>query len=238
MTGREAYDIYASIWERSRDDGIISPIFSRHMNMAMIAIMKDHFFQKHNQPTPYHSPKYAFENVQYSIEAFYPLVSEIELTTDNVGRINISDIEATFPQTVIRDEVGNIETKRCPLFHINNVARYDGTGKFESARWVRHNEYRLAQRDPFLEPTERHPLWRYTDNRVVLDPGGQRAVRLSVTRHPKHMWFDENFVDQAVNPELPDHTMYDVIWRALRYAGVFIDKQNLYQGSTIEENSQ
>lgn len=249
MTARETYDIFISLIDDYEDESVTFAEFSRHINTAMVSVMKDHFYNPNDRSkrNEYHEPRKGFENTQYDIESWRNLVMQIPsesnevLQTDNRGRLAHSNILGYFPEDVIRDEAGLItdpmERNKPEIFHFNSISRWDGS-KYCSVKWKRHNEIEAIEKNPHQRPTDRFPVCVYFKNYIQFYPIGSRAIRLSVTRMPLHFWYDEEDFTATQDPELTDFLMYDVIYRAVTLAGKQIREDRFSQLIQQEEYKQ
>jgi hypothetical protein len=209
LTAREVISIFNKLYDQYADEGLDPQDKSRHINTATLFVMRDRFYRRHGKRELYTPPPYGMEETNYDSEDFRTILRVIPLNnteilkTDDDGRLLISDIEAFFPTNIVYDEIGQVESTRCKFFHLNSAARWDGTSGYQPADWVRHDEKEEFRINPHRRPTDRFPWVTYHGGYIQFEPAGRRDVRVSVTRHPKHFWYQGDFSPLNVDPELP-----------------------------------
>ncbi len=235
MKIQAAYNIFMRVYDKYRQEGIALFEFAEYVNLAQVVTMRKCTYDNKLKRHVHQEPVKGLGDNQYNIEQLQSLVVSIPvdprgtLTTDVYGRVEMADIEAYFPDDVIRGEMGVIETKKPEVFHVASAARYcTDDGKMRMAQWVRHNDWEAIQENPFRTPTEFYPGFRYFDDHLKFAPEGTRDVQLTVIRMPRHVWIDESGVND-VDPELNDKIMYDVIFEALSLAGITIREPDFYK---------
>lgn len=244
MKIREALDIFDQIWDKYTDEGLDTMEKVRHLNTAQVLVLTDSFYNQNEKRDNKNEPRYGFENTQYESEDFRPLLVKIPgdfelLQTDSTGKIQISTIEAFFPDDVVYDELGLIEERKCPIFHINYVKRWSTSkNAFVETKWVRHNEVARVEHNPHKKPTDLFPTITYYNDYVLIRPKAVRDIEMSVTRMPKHMRYVAGNAKASVDPELPYQVMLKVILRATQLAGVNSREKDLYQLAELQERKQ
>lgn len=243
MKIREALDIFDLIWEKYTDEGITDQEKCRHINTAQKMVMLRNLYSRYVKRSEYQEPPFGFENTQYDSERMKPFIVHMPddgdpiLQTDGDGVLTYDQIRSYFPQNLIYNEGGLVESRQCEIYHIGNLAVYDATrDKYQPAKWVRHNEIERVHHDPFREPTERWPVFVNQDTFIQIWPQSNKDVRLTAIREPKHVWWEDGDETLQIDPEWPDSGMYDVLFEACKLAGLNIKDYQFYQAVGREEN--
>jgi hypothetical protein len=225
MTIEEVYDIFTAFADDIRDPAILDGMFARHINTAQMAVLKSHFKPEANQ-----SPQ-GYANTQYYDEDFKELIYPISLNSDVDGKITYADIEATWDGEIVQGEDGVYEARQPPFFHLASALRGGVVSK-----WDRHNDYGVTIANPYKVPTVLFPKHRYFKDYLQFYPDGITKINMVVVRQPLHVWFDQETPINNIDPELSDSLMFDVIFRALTYAGINIRETQLRDYMEREEN--
>lgn len=227
MTGREAYDIYFNTVDVFRDEGTTEEEFSRFFNTAQYQLLDEDLSVLKGLDL---REQRNIELTQQIYSQWTPCIHEdLPLTASASGVAGYQSLNTNFPNTVIRDNDGVIETKKPQLRHIMSVAREDSGGVKRPCKWVRFNDKEVVEGNPFRKGTERWPWYYQGDTSIYVYPESAAQLSVSVLREPIHMWFESVGSGNNVDPELPDSTCHRVIKRAIHLTGVNIREPFLAQ---------
>ncbi len=221
MTIIELHDRFALILDKEGSPDLIDSEFTTLINTAQLAVVKDIVEGEIKNKKEEEMPPHAFENVSHLSERIAPLISSITtLSTDADGRIQYSSIN------------GLLSTV---FYHIANIARVE-SGTYYPCRFVRHNDVYKHELNNFKKSTVTSPIVsKFADYLQVLPDTASVSVKLTVVRFPKNVNFDEDTPANNIDPELPDNTMQEVLFRALALAAIGIREPQLYQAAVAEE---
>lgn len=214
-----------------------------HLNNAQTAVVKDYLYNQSKKRSEYQQPPYGFEQTQHNSHAIRQLIvdfldSETPLLyLDQKGRLQYDRIKEHLPTNNIYGPQGKIAERKCEVFHVTRF-QWRHEGSYRTIKWLRHNDLSQAELNPHRKPTMKWPI--YTTNKDYLQvlPVVDKVVRLTIVREPLFIWNDP--ADATVNqdPELPDHMMYDVLFRALTQAGIQIREGEFARFIEQEEMKQ
>lgn len=220
MTITELHNRFSIILDKEGAPDIIDTEFTALINTAQLAIVKDIVEGELKNKKEEEMPPHAFENVSHLSERIAPLISSLSLSTDANGRIQYSDINALL-STV--------------FYHIANIARLEN-GIYYPCRFVRHNDRYKHELNNFKKPTVTSPIvMKFADYLQILPNTASISVNMVTIRIPKDINFDEDTPVNNIDPELPDNTMQEVLFRGLALAAVSIREPQLYQAAVAEE---
>lgn len=228
----EAIEIFNLIYDQyGREEGILEVEVCRHLNSAITLVMTDHFYNKHKKRQERENPPYGFEINQYSTHDFAKLlVPDMILEPDTTGKVNYSTITADFPQTIIRREEGEIETRKCNIFHFASVLRWDPAQKDHvECKWCKDNNHPRNKKNPFRQATDAYPYYRLLDAYLQVYPQAENQLILTPVREHRFVWYDPNDQAGKVDFELSERATLAVILRSLQLAGVSMRDQELYR---------
>lgn len=230
MTIQEFHDFFDEIIDKVGSPYLTDDEKDLLFNRAQISVLEDLVYNRRikdprDSPMNQGNPSTGFENTEFSAEAIKNLIVEIPdglLATSTGGRINYSSIETLFP-------------KATKIYHISNLARKSSGGLMKSARYVRHNDYYSALGNVFKAPSDDHPIRRHFDSYIQIDPKVSGVdVEMTVIRFPEEM-----DLATSVGSELSEQVHNNIVFQALRYAGVSIrDMQEFWQPQVNEEQKE
>ena len=221
MTIIQLHDRFSVIVDKEGSPDLIDKEFTDLINIGQLAIVKDIVEGELKNKKEEEMPPHAFENVSHLSERIAPLISSITtLSTDTDGRIQYSAIN------------GLLSTS---FYHIANIARLEA-GTFHFCRFVRHNDRYKHELNAFKKPTVTNPIvMKFANFLQILPNTASVSVNMVTIRFPKDVNFDEVTPANNIDPELPDNTMLEVLFRGLQLAGISIREPQLYQTTTVEE---
>ena len=221
MTIIELHNRFSIILDKEGAPDLIDSEFTALVNTAQLAVVKDIVEGELKNKKAVEMPAHAFENVSHLSERIAPLISSITtLTTDADGRIQYADIN------------GLLSTV---FYHIANIARLE-SGVYYPCRFVRHNDRYKHELNSFKKPTITKPIvMKFADYLQILPDTASIGVNMVTIRTPKDINFDEDTPGNNIDPELPDNTMQEVLFRALTLAAISIREPQLYQATVAEE---
>ena len=227
MTIKEAKDIFDQVTDVFADEGIDTHEFCRHMNTAMVAVLSNKSFNSFIKQDAAAEPSYALEQQSFDSQHLQPLYKQLNITPVSGIPITFDAIRASFPDDVIRNFLGIIETKKPEIYQLLAIETQDGLPLY----FARHNDVATLRRNSFSKPRPEHPHIQLVNNGYSIEPAV--PVRVKVYRMPRHVWLGDG---ADVDPELGDKVMYDVIMRAVVLAGVQIREYDLV--NTVGQLSQ
>lgn len=122
------------------------------------------------------------------------------------------------------------------MYILNVASSYNGgcSDDYAKCRFVRHNDYYNIKDNEFKKPTEEYPIHRVFDSYLQIDPKGERNVQVTVCREPVKLTLDDpdSTGEQglgAVDSSLSDKVHNQIVYGALRYAGINIRETEFYQ---------
>lgn len=221
MTIIQLHDRFSILIDKEGAPDLIDKEFTDLINTAQLSIVKDIVEGELKNKKEEEMPPHAFENVSHLSERIAPLISSITtLSTDSDGRIQYSDINAPLATT---------------FYHIANIARLEA-GVYYYCRFVRHNDRYKHELNSFKKPTVTSPIvMKFADYLQILPNTASVSVNLVTIRNPKDINFDEDTPANNIDPELPDNTMLEVLYRGLTLAGISIREPSLHKAVVAEE---
>jgi hypothetical protein len=215
MTILEAKDIFDQLVDVFADEGVADHEFSRHFNTAQMQVMSGRTFNAFIKTGPAEEPSYALEQQPFDAQQLHPLYVTA-LITPVSGFLDNTVIRSTFPDEVIRNREGIIETRKPLIYHMLAIETEDGLPLYEA----RHNDIARLRRNRLSAPRAIAPMVTVVAGGYQIEPSV--TVRYKLYRQPVHVWYDEADESTWVNPELGDKIVYDIIMRAVLLAGVQI----------------
>ena len=222
MTGREAYDIFKAIVDNYTDEYVSEIDFSRLFNTAQKLLLDKELlpFENPERRTANTPPRVSIENSQKVLEDWNQVVIYDASVPISAGSVTLSLLEAAFPDSVKRDEVGVIATEKPKIRHIMSLrVSTDGT-TYVGARFRRHNDRIVVENDPFRKPTTTYPNYFVANNTWRVEPVDFIQAYATVVREPVFMWFESNGSGNNVDPELSDTTCIRIIHLAAELSAI------------------
>ncbi len=221
MTIIELHNRFSIILDKEGSPDVIDTEFTSLINTAQLAVVKGIVEGELKNKKAEEMPPHAFENVSHLSERIAPLIYPISTATvGNTGHVLYSTINAFLPTT---------------FYHIASVARLEA-GTYYFCRFLRLNDRYKHELNSFKKPDVTHPVYMLERNQIQTLPiTASVAMKLVVIRNPKDINFDEDTPGNNIDPELPDNTMQEVLFRALILAAVSIREPSLHQAVVAEE---
>lgn len=221
MTIIQLHNRFSIIVDKVGAPDLIDSEFTDLINTAQLSVVKDIVEGEIKNKKEEEMPPHAFENVSHLSERIAPLISSITtLSTDANGRIQYTDINTLLSTS---------------FYHIANIARVE-SGTYYPCRFVRHNDIYKHELNNFKKSTVTSPIVsKFADYLQILPNTASISVNMTVVRFPKDINFDSVTPANNIDPELPDNTMLEVLYRGLTLAGISIRESQLYQTAVVEE---
>jgi len=117
------------------------------------------------------------------------------------------------------------------VYHITAVTHEDANNNVFEAKFLRHNDRTAYERNKYLKASATRHYFSEFQNEYRFYPSSvpSRAVTLTSIRYPIEMLIDTDTPGNNVNPELPDHVMVAILYRACRLAGINIREPEFFQ---------
>lgn len=227
MTGREAYDIFQSLRDEFTDEYVSREDFSRFFNTAQKMLLNKELLPFEAKRESGEPPRISIENSQKQLEDWDALVSYDAATPIIAGAITLSNIEATFPDSVKRDQAGIIATEKPKILHVLTLQVSTDGVNYVGAKWRRHNDRVEVNRDPFRMPNLEFPSYYNSVNGWRVYPVTFVQSLATVVREPIFMWFESNGSVNNIDPELKDSTCIRVIKLAVELSAMAHRDQQL-----------
>lgn len=233
-----ALDIFKTVYDKFRDEGLFDMEICRFINTAQLDVVRETLYNDNSKRSAGGNPVTGFENTQWSADDLGPLVFTIDgdssdpLYSDSLGRVDYAIIQERLPINVEYISNNIADLTKPDILHISSLRRWDN-GEFKKVEWVRHNEHSQRESNPFTRSMDECPTYRIVNKGIKINPSGRRLLDISVIRAPKNMWAGE--VSQIHDPELPDHMMVSIIYRALILAGINIRESQFTQLLELQE---
>lgn len=165
-------------------------------------------------------------------ELISELIEPAEVSTTAKGEATIISINAALPP--------NRE-----LLYILNAAKAgtnDCKDILRSSRFVRHNEFFKQSDNSFKKPSDKYPVHRYMNGRIKFDPEGVSKAAFTVVMKPVKVTLDDAGNTgvpgpNAVNCELSEKCMNEIVYLSLRQAGISMRETDFYQMVGAEEKA-
>ena len=225
MKIREAKDIFDQLVDIFADEGVADWEFSRHLNTAMVQIVRGNIYNKFTKQGSAGEPLYSMEQSSIEAKDITALYYEQLFTPTTTNLIPYTDIGDIFPNDIVRGPNGIIDGPFKPdILSILALETQDG---LKPTFWARHNDAAVLRRNSLSRPSASHPHIQKTRIGIRVEPGVPMVVK--VNRMPLHVWYDETSPTDWVDPELSDPLMYDAVYRAVLLSGIQIRDKDLQQ---------
>ena len=159
--------------------------------------------------------KYNAERSNYDAEMLAPLIFPVFVQTTTTGQLLFSDLDAA------------VDTS---WMYILNVARkpVDKTCSTSSldylpSRNVRHNDFFKHQQNAFKKEDEEYPMHRYFNTYLQINPENQANMQVTLLKYPTEVDLGTN-----VSSELPEKAHNEIVFLALKFAGINMDRTEFY----------
>lgn len=184
-----------------------------------------HFINKHFNEGKTHVAERTIRDVEDLDELIYPFSAR----TDSQGRLY--------------DSVSETALNGREIMYVLNASRASSTecgGEQLKARYVRHNDYLSQVTNSYKKPTEKYPIHRIFNGYTKFDPSGEANVAMTVLVKPLSPTLDDPTNSSvrglnAVDIELPEEVTNELVYLALRQAGVSVREIDFYQMVSGEE---
>lgn len=190
------------------------------INRGLYSFINKHFNE---------SPSQLMERTIRDSDDLSELIVPVTTTTNVNGEIVYSDL--------------SVAMNGREILHILNASRAgtkDCKDIMRMARYVRHNDY-LAQKDnPFKQPTDRWPIHLDFRDYIKFYPVGETNVEMVVLLVPLQASLDDSGDTgqrgpNAVDLEISESVVTEVIYLALKHAGVSVREVDFYQLAASQE---
>lgn len=163
------------------------------------------------------------EDTHVDTEDVHTLIERVEITSQDNGRINFSDLNDALPtdkEWMYFLAVGRGADKDC------------GNVKYKS-RWMKHNNKYAQNRNDFKKPEAEYPVHEYYSEFMELRPSGANSTEITVLVYPNKITLDDpddtfERGPNAVDLDLPDKVFNEIVYLALSQAGINMREQEFY----------
>ncbi len=212
-------------------DKVGSPYFSSPEKDSFLQRAEVHYVNSFfKNPSTVH----LMEDTSIDVDYVKSLITEVKLDTDDEGRLYYSNIDS-----VLQSETSISGAK---MMYILNASKSITSSselcapsyQYIKSRFIRHNDFFAHQANAFKKATTEYPTHRCFDNYLRFNPDNKSNVYLTVIRYPKLVTLDDpNSTGargvNAVDSELPDKSQNEIVFMALKFAGVAIREADFYQ---------
>ena len=172
--------------------------------------------------------KYNAEQHSYDIERIYPLIYEVEVMSDQDGKLYYEDINAQLPNQSFMYVLG-VRQQANPSASCKTT-----TGDYAFSQFVRHNDLGPRLQLSLKRPTSTKPIHVYFSDYLQLYPNSEKKIKITVVKEPIKVTLDDP--DDLGEPgpdmvdfDLPQSVLNNVLLLALKNAGISIRDTEFFQ---------
>lgn len=159
--------------------------------------------------------KYNAERSNYDAEMLAPLIFPASVQTSTAGQLAYTDLDAAVDTSwmYILNVARKPTTVGCSTDEINYVP----------SRNVRHNDFYKHQQNSFKKEDEEYPMHRYFSTYLQVNPRNVADMLVTLLKYPIEMDLGTN-----VSCELPEKAHNEVVFLALKFAGINMERGEFY----------
>lgn len=208
-------------------DKVGAPYFTSDQKDDFINRAAIHFINQYFKNPSTH----VMEDTHVDLEDVHTLVNEVEVLTDNQGRVFFTNINSNLP------------TGKEWMYFLNasKSTSSDCNGEVLKSRWVRHNDFYAQSRNSFKKPDSKYPIHRYFSDHLKFDPVGVSKCIITVLCKPNVVTLDDpnDTLDRgsnAIDLDLPEKVFNEIVYLSLTQAGINMRESDFYAQAEREMN--